>query len=127
MAIRFFTPWLVDRGPFSESNTVRLHACTYQVAFSQVNRMEAEKCEIRVILRFMWKTKLSAAAAAREICQVEGQGTVSARTARKWFKRLNEGSTSIEDDARSKHLSATARSDDRCAINCSPIRTTNVL
>ncbi len=68
MAILFFTPWLADRGPFSEANTVRLHACTYQVAFSQVNRKEAENCEIRVILRFMWKNKLSAAAAVREIC-----------------------------------------------------------
>jgi len=82
--------------------------------------MEAEKCEIRVILRFMWKKKLSAAAAAREICQVEGQGTVSPRTARKWFKRFNEGRTSIEDDARSGRPKAVDSDALRQAVEANP-------
>ena len=54
-------------------------------------------------MRFFWKkgAKAAAAAAAREICQVEGPGTVSTRAAQKWFKRFKEGRTSLEDDARS--------------------------
>ncbi len=43
--------------------------------------MEGENDEIRVILRVLWKKRLSAAAAAREICEVEGDGVVSTRTA----------------------------------------------
>ncbi len=42
----------------------------------------------RVLLRFFWKKGAKAAAAAREICQVEGPGTISTRAAQKWFKRV---------------------------------------
>ena len=55
--------------------------------------------EIRVLLKFFWKKGLSARAAAREICSVEG--SVSNPTASAWFKKFNTGDTSIEDQPRS--------------------------
>lgn len=63
--------------------------------------MENEKLEIRVLLRHYWKQDYKAGAAARKICEVEGQGVVSTRTARNWFKRFNDGRTSLKDYARS--------------------------
>jgi histone-lysine N-methyltransferase SETMAR len=63
--------------------------------------MDNEKYEIRVLLRFFWKKRLKARAAAKEICDVEGQGTVSVRTAQRWFKRFEEGRTDLGDSARS--------------------------
>ncbi len=76
------TPWSVDVGPFGKCKTFGLHVCAYQRAICHVIEMDCENYEIRVLLRFLWKKSLSAAAAAREICEVEGQGTVSTRTAR---------------------------------------------
>ena len=63
--------------------------------------MDSEKFEIRVLLRFFWKKRLTARAAAKEICDVEGHGTVSTRTAQRWFKRFEQGRTDLEDSARS--------------------------
>ena len=57
--------------------------------------------EIRVLLKFFWKKGLSARAAARKICSVEGEGSVSNPTASAWFKKFNTGDTSIEDQPRS--------------------------
>lgn len=57
--------------------------------------------KIRVLLLHYWKKGLSAAGTTKEICDVEGQGTVSERTARFWFHRFNEGDTSLEDKKRS--------------------------
>jgi transposase len=63
--------------------------------------MDSEKYEIRVLLRIFWKKRLTARAAAKEISDVEGHGTVSTRTAQRWFKRFDEGRTDLEDSARS--------------------------
>ncbi len=43
--------------------------------------MEGEKLEIRVLLRHYWKQDYTATAAANKICEVEGDGVVSTRTA----------------------------------------------
>ena len=43
--------------------------------------------EIRVFLKFFWKNGLSTRAAVREICSVEGEGSVSNPTASAWFKK----------------------------------------
>lgn len=60
-----------------------------------------EKTAIRVLLRFFWKKGLSAAAATREICEVEGEEAVNKMTASRWFRRLADGDTSLEDKPRS--------------------------
>lgn len=60
-----------------------------------------EKLKIRVLLHHYWKKGVSASAAAKEICDVEGEGSVSKRTAQNWFKCFCEGRTSLEDCPRS--------------------------
>lgn len=44
---------------------------------------------------------LSARAASKEICDVEGDGAVSKSMAIEWFKRFNEGNTDVCDKPRS--------------------------
>lgn len=56
-----------------------------------------ENLEIRIILKFLWKKGLTARAAVKEICDMEGNGYVSKTTAAKWFKRFAEGDTSFND------------------------------
>ena len=57
--------------------------------------------ELRVLLRHYWKKGLSARAAADEICQVEGEGTVGKTAAIKWFRRLKDGDLDLDDKPRS--------------------------
>ena len=47
--------------------------------------MSSEKFEIRVLLRHYLKKGLKAAFAAQEICDVEGEDTVSTHMAQRWF------------------------------------------
>lgn len=63
--------------------------------------MTDEKFEIRVLLRHYWKKGPSSRAAAAEICDVEGEGVVNKTAAAKWFKRFNNGETSLADLPRS--------------------------
>ena len=63
--------------------------------------MAEEKLVCRVLLRHYWKKGLNAAAAAKEICAVEGEGTVHPSTARKWFQRFRSGDTSLDDKPKS--------------------------
>ena len=58
---------------------------------------EITNFELRVLLRHYWQKNLDAKAAAKAICDVEGEGTVAPRTAQKWFKRFNEGDLDLED------------------------------
>ena len=44
---------------------------------------------------------VNAAAAAKEICAVEGEGTVHPSTARKWFQRFRSSYTSLDDKPKS--------------------------
>jgi hypothetical protein len=80
------TPWSVDVGPLTKCKMFEQHVCAYLCTFLHVIEMESENYEIRVLLRFFWKKGAKAAAAAREICQVEGPGTVSTRAAQRWFR-----------------------------------------
>ena len=49
------------------------------------------KFEIRVLLKHYWKQDYKAAAAARRICEVEGEDVVSEHVAQPWFQRFNTG------------------------------------
>ena len=48
--------------------------------------MIEEKVVIRVLLRLYWKKGLNAAAATREICNVEGSNVLKENTAQWWFR-----------------------------------------
>jgi transposase len=62
---------------------------------------EITNFELHVLLRHYWRKNLDAKAAAKAICDVEGEGTVAPRTAQKWFRRFNEGDFDLEDRPRS--------------------------
>jgi len=88
-------------GTSDELENVGFACRAYRHVLIRLIKMDGEKYEIRVLLRFFWKKRLSARAAATEIWNVEGHGTVSIRTAQRWFKRFDEGKTDLQDDARS--------------------------
>jgi hypothetical protein len=60
--------------------------------------MEMEKYEVRVLLRHYWKQNYKATAAAKKICDVEGESAVNERTAQRWFKWFVSGNLSLEDE-----------------------------
>ena len=72
--------------------------------------------EIRVLLRHYWKKGLSARAAAAEICEVVGEGTVGKTAAIKWFKRSEDGDFDFEDKPRSSRPSILNEEDLRAAL-----------
>jgi hypothetical protein len=60
--------------------------------------MEMEKYKLQVLLRHYWKQNYKAMAAAKTICDVEGEGAVNERTAQWWFKRFASDNLSLEDE-----------------------------
>jgi hypothetical protein len=50
--------------------------------------MEMEEYKVRVLLRHYWKQNYKATAAAKRICDVEGEGAVNERMAQQWLKRF---------------------------------------
>ena len=76
-----------------------------------------EKTVVRVLRRHYWKKGLSEAAAAREICAVEGEDVVKEDTARWWFCRFGEGDTTIEDQSRSGRPSVVNAADFPVVVN----------
>jgi hypothetical protein len=60
--------------------------------------MEMEKYKVRLLLRHYWKQNYKAMAAAKKICDVEGEGAVNEHTAQRWFKRCASGNLSLEDE-----------------------------
>ena len=63
--------------------------------------MEFTKCEIRVLLKHYWKQDYKATAAARRICEVEGEGVVSECVAQRSFQHFNIGEAKTKDLPRS--------------------------
>lgn len=55
-----------------------------------------EKYEILVLLRHYWKKGLTAAAATRAICEVEGSDIIKVRKAQHWYSTFNSGDTSLQ-------------------------------
>ena len=48
-----------------------------------------DKIEIRTLLKHYCKQNCSASAAARKICEVEGEDVVISRIAQRWFQKYN--------------------------------------
>ena len=63
--------------------------------------MSIEKIVLRGILRHHWRKGLNAKAATEQICEIEGAGVLDKTTTQRWFKRFNDGDTSLEDKPRS--------------------------
>lgn len=85
-------PWLVLR--------ILRARISHQLLINN-HKMEVTKFEIRVLLKHYWKQDYKAAAAARKICEVEGEGVVSERVAQRWFQRFNNGEENTKDLPRS--------------------------
>ena len=59
--------------------------------------MELAKFGISVLLKHYWKEDYKAAAAARRICEAQGEGVVSECVAQRWFQRFNAGEENTKD------------------------------
>jgi hypothetical protein len=75
-------PWSVGMGPIKQCFFVPTMFVLTNAPVLHMIEMECKNYEIRVLLRFFWKKGLRARAAAKEICEVEGQGTVGTLKAR---------------------------------------------
>jgi transposase len=62
--------------------------------------MEMEKYKLWVLLRHYGKQNYKAMAAAKKICDVEGEDAVNEHTAQRWFKWFASGNLSLEDEQR---------------------------
>lgn len=63
--------------------------------------MSLEESEIRILIRYCYKRKLSTRAAVKEICDTEGEGTVSQSKVSRWYRRFNSGDLTLDDQPRS--------------------------
>jgi transposase len=81
--------------------------------------------EIRVLLHYYWKQNFKAIEAAKKICEVEGEGVISNRTAQNWFERFNDGDTSLEDEPRSGRPVNVNSEALREAVGANPATSTN--
>ena len=86
-----------------------------------------QKIEIRVLLRHYWKQGFNATAAARKICEVEGDDVVLDRTAWIWFKKFDDGDTDLRDKSRSGRPTAVDSEAIREAIEANPSTSTRRL
>ena len=85
---------------FHDSTEYTASMCQSSVVNTQ-SRIETYKVKIRVLLKHYGKQDYKAAAVARRICQVEGEGVVSERVAQRWFQRFNTGEENTKDLPRS--------------------------
>lgn len=83
--------------------------------------------EIRVILRHYWKQDWKAIDAAKKICEVEGEGSVSIRSAQEWFKKFKNGDTSLDYAPHKGRPTAFDSELLKNAINLNPIQSTRKL
>jgi transposase len=97
--------------------------CVYRVPGSSLSskfQMTLDKIELRVLIRYCWKRRLSTRDAAKEICDAEGEGTVHYTTVSRWYKRFDSGDLSLEDQPRSGRPSTLDNEDLRTALEDEP-------
>ena len=81
---------------------------------------EITNFELRVLLRHFWRQNLDAKAAAKAICDVEGEGVVAPQTGQKLFKRFNEGDLDLEDRPRSGRPTGLDEGDLQAVLDVEP-------
>lgn len=89
--------------------------------------MVSEEIYKRALLLHYYRRKLKAAAAAREICAVEGDGAMKEDTARWWFRRFKLGDFDLEDKPRTGRPSVVDQEELQTAIEQSPGLSTRAL
>lgn len=97
--------------------------CVYRVPGSSLFsnlQMTLDKIELRVLIRYCWKRRLSTRDAAKEICDAEGEATVHYTTVSRWYKRFDSGDLSLEDQPRSGRPSTLDNEDLRAALEDEP-------
>ncbi|KHN79049.1 Histone-lysine N-methyltransferase SETMAR [Toxocara canis] len=104
-------PVVVSAPSVECSNVFRLPVKDSEAAQPSVSEcfcpeMVDAKLHIRHVLLWEWQCGTSAAAAARKICDVLGEGSMSQRTALWWYQRFKSGKFSLEDDERAGRPSA---------------------
>ena len=72
-------------------------ACVSRQLLIHNHKIELTKFEIRVLLKHYLEQDYKASAAARKICEVEGDGVVNERIAQRWFQRFNTGEENTKD------------------------------
>ena len=72
-------------------------ACVSRQLFINNHEMELRKSKIIVLLKHYWKQDYKATAAARRICEVEGEGIVSEHVTQRWFQRFNTREDNTKD------------------------------
>ncbi|CAF1084117.1 unnamed protein product [Didymodactylos carnosus] len=82
--------------------------------------MTLDKIELRVLIRYCWKRRLSNRDAAKEICDAEGEGTVHYTTVSRWYKRFDPGDLNLEDQPRSGPPLTLDNEDLRAALEDEP-------
>ena len=88
--------------------------------FSLKFEMEFDKIELRVLILYCWKRRLSTRDAAKEICSAEGEGTIHCTTVSRWYKQFDSADLSLEDQARSGHPSTLGNDDLQAALEDEP-------
>ena len=63
--------------------------------------MAIDKFELCILIRYCWKRSLSTRDAQREICDAEGEGTVSHMAVSRWYKRFEFGGMTLKGKPRS--------------------------
>ena len=82
--------------------------------------MTLEESEIRVLIRYCYKRGLSTRCAVKEICDTEGEGTVSQSKASRWYRRFGSGDFTLEDQPRSGRPSTLDSKDVVAALEAEP-------
>ncbi|CAF3228652.1 unnamed protein product [Rotaria socialis] len=82
--------------------------------------MTLEKIQLRVLIRYCWKRRLSTRDAAKEICDAECEGTVHYTTVSRWYKRFDSGDLNLEDQPRSGRPSTLDNADLQAALEDEP-------
>ncbi|WP_370716210.1 hypothetical protein [Sphingomonas sp. IW22] len=89
--------------------------------------MSDQKLTKRVLLLHYWKKGLTAAAATRDICDIEGKDFVKNSTTRWWFQRFKQGVTSLEDNERPGRPSVVNKEVLRAKVEQQPCTSTRRL
>lgn len=82
--------------------------------------MSLNRNDIRILIRYCWKRRLSTREASKEICDAEGDRTVNHTTVSRWYNRFNCGDVNLDDQPRSGRPSDLDNEDLVCTLEDEP-------